>query len=132
MKPHSKKPFPKSLFDNFKIRPRHIFIFDVLCRHLDADAEGWIKTDSKEIIKLVREHNGLKVEAITAVLCTLKDNGYITMIWNQGERSASERTWTKTDYQIRITPDAWEDKEKIHAPRIDPIIRRRRYLARGK
>ena len=87
---------------------------------------------TKEIIKLVREHNGLKVEAITAVLCTLKDNGYITMIWNQGERSASERTWTKTDYQIRIIPDAWEDKEKIHAPRIDPIIRRRRYLARGK
>ena len=114
------------------MKPRHIFIFDVLCRHLDQDADGWIKTDSKEIIKLVRVHNGLKVEAITAVLSTLKDYDYITMIWNQGLRSTSERIWTKTDYRIKINPDAWEEKEAVRARSIDPVIRRRRYLARGK
>ena len=132
MKPHSKKPFPKSFYDNWKIRPRHIFIFDVLCRHLDQDAEGWIKTDSKEIIKLVKVHNGLKVEAITAVLSTLRENGYIHMIWNQGERSALERIWTKTDYLIQIDRDAWTDKEPVKPVRIDPAIRRNRYLLRGK
>ena len=123
MKPHAKKPFPLSIFENFKFKPRHVFVFDVLCRHLDCDSEGWIKTDSKEIIHLVREHNGLKIEAVTPIMHSLKEFGYIDLISNGNHRSIEERTWARTDYSVRINSNAWDDKEAVRAPLKDPAIR---------
>lgn len=128
-KPHAYKPFPLSLFENFRLKPRHVFVFDVLCRHLDADAEGWIKTNSKEIIRLVKTHNGLTIEAVTPIMNTLVEFGYVDLISNGNHRSVEERTWAKTDYQIRINVNAWDPKERICAPLQDPALRLARYHA---
>jgi len=105
-------------------------VFDVLCRHMDCDAEGWISTDSKEIIKLVKDHNGIKIEAITPIMNTLKEFGYVELIWNEGFRSVAERFWCKTDYRVRVSDTAWDSKEPVRAPLHDPARRKALYYAK--
>lgn len=130
MRPHSQKPFPESFYENFKIKPRHVFVFDVLCRHLDQEEDGWIWTDSKRIVELVKIHNGLRIEVVTTLLLMLKEYGYIDLVYNDGFRSVSERVGTKTLYQIRILESAWAPKPRVIAPLMDPEIRKARYYAR--
>ena len=130
MKKHSQKPFPRSFYDNFKIRIAHIFVFDVLCRHLDAGEDGWIRTNSREIVRLVKTHNGLNVQVITALLSTLEEFGYIRIIKNEGFRSVPERIHSMTNYQVRVLDSAWDSKEAVRAPLNDPELRRARYYAK--
>jgi hypothetical protein len=129
-KPHAYKPFPGSLFDNSYLKPRHVFVFDVLCRHIEAEEDGWIMTNSKELINLVREHNGIKIEAVTPCVKFLQQYGYIELVHNDGYRSVLERAWAKTDYEIRILDSAWDSKVAVRNPLKDPAIRRERTLAK--
>jgi hypothetical protein len=105
-------------------------VFDVLCRHLDQEEDGWIWTDSKRIVELVKIHNGLRIEVVTTLLLMLKEYGYIDLVYNDGFRSFSERVGTKTLYQIRILESAWSPKPRVIAPLMDPEIRKARYYAR--
>jgi hypothetical protein len=130
MQPHSKKPFPGSFYTNCKFKPRHYFVFDVLCRHLEASDDGWIFTNSKDIISLVKEVNGISIEAVTPIIKAFEEFGYIKLIWNDGYRSVSERFWSKTDYEIKILDSAWDRKDQVKAPLKDPEIRKARYYAK--
>jgi len=115
-KPHANKPFPLSMFDNYKFKPRHFLLFDLFCRHLDCEEDGWIFTNSKELSHLFREVNGFKIEAVTPMLTVLQEYDYIELIHNQGYRSAQERKQGKTDYEIRVSDRAFDEREPVRNP----------------
>jgi len=115
-KPHANKPFPVSMYENYKFKPRHFLMFDLFCRHIDCEEDGWIFTNSREIIRLFREVNGFKIEAVTPVLSVLHEYDYIELIHNQGYRSAQERKLGKTDYEIRISDNAFTDRDVVRHP----------------
>jgi hypothetical protein len=120
-KPHANKPFPLSMYENAKIKPRHIFVFDLLCRHFDAEDDNWIFTNSLDIIRLFHKINGFKIETVTPILNMLKQYGYIELIHNIGYRSVDERRMGKTDYEIKISDSAWEPKERVRAASLEAV-----------
>jgi hypothetical protein len=99
---------------------------------LEASDDGWIFTNSKDIIRLVKQINGVSIEAITPILNALKEFGYIELIWNDGYRSAAERFWGKTDYEVKILDSAWEEKEAVIPLYNYSEERRARYAARKR
>jgi hypothetical protein len=111
MRTHALKPFPIGFYDNAKLKKQHLFIFDVLCRHLDADADGWIHTDSKTLIKVLKQTSGIKLTTPKHQLEALKKWGYIDMPANLlGSRSQYEREFNVTLFTIKILDSAWDPK----------------------
>ena len=86
-RPHANKPFPLSMYENFKLKSRHLLLFDLFCRHIDCEEDGWIFTNSRELSRLFREVNGFKIEAVTPMLNVLQEYNYIELIHNRGYRS---------------------------------------------
>jgi hypothetical protein len=91
-------------------------MFDLFCRHIHCEDDGWIFTNSKEIILLFRQVTGMKIEAVTPILSVLKEFDYIELIHNDGYRSAQERKQGKTDYEIRVSELAWSDRDPVRHP----------------
>lgn len=134
-KPHFHQPFPASFFDNGKLKKQHVFTFDLLCRHLDAGEDNWIRTDSRTIIRLLKQTAGLTIQTPKKILHFLEEYGYVELIESSRSRSMDERENRYTLFAVRISPSAWEPKPVVRAHTYEQrseYMRRRYEIKRAK
>jgi len=131
-RPHFHKPFPESFFDNGKLKKQHVFLFDILCRHLDTGEDDWIRTDSRTLIGLLKKNVGITIQTPKKCLHFLEEYGYVEVLEPQRSRSVEERTNCFTRFTLRISPSAWEAKPLVRAHTYEQRSEymRRRYEAR--
>ena len=116
-KPHSQKPIPSTMFENFRLKARHILIFDLLCRNFDWDADGSLYCNSLEIKKAMKDFRGVQLETPTSCLNVLERYEYLEFECNpQSHRDQEERRNCLTKYRIRISDVAWSNKTKPAHP----------------
>jgi hypothetical protein len=98
------KPFPKSLFDEFGLKPRHYIVFWSLYNDLCIGDEYWVYFTRQDLARNLKKHNpGFQLTNLSAVLQTLSDYDYIESRL-LGDRSIGTGIQA---YEIRIHPQAW-------------------------
>ena len=131
-RPHFHKPFPQSFFDNGKLKKQHVFVFDLLCRHLDTGEDNWIRTDSRTLIRLLKQTTGLTIQTPKKILHFLEAYGYVEVLPPLRSRTVEERENCFTLFAVRISASAWEDKPVVRAHTYEQRSEymRRRYEAK--
>lgn len=118
-RPHFHKPFPESFFDNAKLKKQHIFTFDILCRHLDTQEDSWIRTDSRTLIRLLKQTAGLTVQTPKKLLHFLQEYGYVELIEPTRSRTMDERENRYTLFAVRVSEAAWKPKPLVRAHSVE-------------
>jgi hypothetical protein len=130
MKPHFDKPFPESFYDNGKLKKQHIFIFDLLCRHLETGEDNFIRTDSLTLIRLIKKTTGIVIQTPRKLLSMLQEYGYVEMIEPSRSRTVDERVNCYTALAVRVLDSAWDPKDPVRV--YVPEKRRELYAARKR
>jgi hypothetical protein len=112
-RPHFHKPFPIGFYDNSKLKRQHVFVFDILCRHLDTGEDDWIRTDSRTMISLLKKTAGLNVQTPKKLLSSLQEWGYIEVLEPTRSRTVDERNNAYTLLAIRVLDSAWDPKPVV-------------------
>ena len=110
------KPFPASMFANYKLKIRHFLVFDFFCNEAQPDDTGWVFIDNKKIVRWMKERWDLKIDSPKPYLSTLAEYGYIEFIHNDGYKSALQRASGVIDYEVKVLEGSWEAKEPPKRP----------------
>jgi hypothetical protein len=104
MKPHANKPFPLAIFENSRIKPRHVFTFWALCNDIDSDSEGWISIDRKGFSQFIKKHVPVSTSNPIIMLELMHDLGFIEL---ERFKTDPQNRNTTTKMLIRVNPGAW-------------------------
>jgi hypothetical protein len=130
--PHAKKPFPLAIFENSRLKPRHVFTFWTLCNHVETDSEGWISLNRQEFNHLIKENVPIATSNSVLILELLASSGFIEL---QRYKQDPYNRNTTTKILVRVLPTVWEGvvvrKTESQTPEMRSYYKERYLLKRA-